>query len=139
VQIDSAEVIPGADLTVTGDSLMPGSEVTVELRSTPITLGKTKVDSKGAFSLKVAIPAVEAGIHSIVVLGTDTSGNPVARSTPVAVAAVAPASVELSAAPAQNADVAFTGSQSSFQLLSALILIGLGGIVLAAKKRWASK
>jgi D-alanyl-D-alanine carboxypeptidase len=139
VSTDTAQAIPGADLTVTGKSLMPGSDVVVELRSTPITLGKTKADAQGAFSLKVTVPVVEAGTHSIVILGTDPNGNSVARSTPIAVGALAPASPEVVTAPAQAADVAYTGSQSSFQLLSALGLIGIGGLVLTIKKRWLSK
>jgi GDSL-like Lipase/Acylhydrolase family/Thrombospondin type 3 repeat len=63
-------------LTVSVGSLMPGTAVRLEVRSDPVSLQEGTVDPNGeaSFDLAGGLP-VPAGIHSLVVIGTDGDGG----------------------------------------------------------------
>ncbi len=65
--LDLNHVHPGDKFTITGVGLPPGSVITIELHSTPVTLGTVTVAPDGTFSLSGTIPAnVDPGAHHIV-------------------------------------------------------------------------
>ncbi|MCL2466140.1 MAG: hypothetical protein FWF02_05055 [Micrococcales bacterium] len=67
-------VAAGAVLLVTGEGFDPGDEVVIELHSTPVVLGKTLANDKGAVSASVTIPAgTTLGQHWITLAGTSGS------------------------------------------------------------------
>ncbi|MGB7860685.1 MAG: hypothetical protein WBM90_09330, partial [Acidimicrobiia bacterium] len=73
--LDPLAAPPGGDITVSGDSYLPGSPVGIYLFSDPVLLGITTADIGGAFSLTVTIPpTTPAGTHNILVMGTDPDG-----------------------------------------------------------------
>ncbi|MET4158492.1 hypothetical protein [Agromyces sp. PvR057] len=65
----SGDLRPGGKITVTGSGLAEGtSGFTVEIRSTPQTLGTVSTDADGAFTYAATIPAtIPAGAHTIAV------------------------------------------------------------------------
>ncbi|MEY2444328.1 MAG: hypothetical protein QOE00_908, partial [Ilumatobacteraceae bacterium] len=70
LQLEAGEVVADASIVVTGDGLMPNSEVRVELHSTPVLLGTATTDAGGAFHVSVRMPPeVPAGTHHIVAIG----------------------------------------------------------------------
>jgi hypothetical protein len=76
----SAGGVPGQTnqgdvLTVTGTGFAPGAPLTIGIYSTPTYLGTVAADGTGAFSVKVTLPAL-LGLHTVVVTGLDTSGDP---------------------------------------------------------------
>jgi hypothetical protein len=87
----TAEVIPapaangssnvtatGDTITVSGSGFAPDSDVTVSLRSDPVTLGVAHTDAAGNFTATFAIPAgTAAGDHLLVFVGFDAAGNPI--------------------------------------------------------------
>ncbi|WP_157109145.1 fibronectin type III domain-containing protein [Cryobacterium arcticum] len=88
-----ATVKRGDTLTITGSDLPIGAAVTVELHSTPVTLGTATVGGNGRFSLPVTIPAdAPAGAHTVV-LGLRGTGAPLVESR-TAITVFVPAAVE---------------------------------------------
>ncbi|MFE6966159.1 hypothetical protein ACFVAJ_13660 [Agromyces sp. NPDC057679] len=65
----TGDLRPGGRITVTGSGLAEGtSGFTVEIRSTPQTLGSVSTDADGAFTFNGTIPAsIPAGAHTIAV------------------------------------------------------------------------
>ncbi len=77
---------PGQNVTLTGSDLPPGSMVSAELHSTPISLGSSVVKDDGTFVLNTVIPnTVEPGAHHYVVTVTPTDGEPQTAEIPVTV------------------------------------------------------
>lgn len=77
--LNLGNVHPGDRFTITGSGLPAGAVITIELHSTPITLGAVTVGAGGTFSLTGTIPNnVEPGEHHIVATLT---GPGVAPST----------------------------------------------------------
>lgn len=70
----SATTVPvSSSLTVFGSNFTPNKSATLTLHSTPVGLGTVAVDSKGAFSAQVTIPAgTTPGAHVIEALDVAT-------------------------------------------------------------------
>jgi hypothetical protein len=64
-----------ASLTVTGTGFVPGSTVTLTLRSAAVSLGPAVVGAAGGFTATVTLPEV-TGTHQLVAAGPPTTGNP---------------------------------------------------------------
>lgn len=129
----SSVTLTGGEFVVSGGGLTPGSDVTIELHSTPVLLGTVTADASGAFSLRVpALPAgVAFGAHRIVATATSPGG--VVRVAEVAVTVPRPATA------VQPAALPATGTDSAGPLAAALLLLAAGGalVVLHGRRRRA--
>lgn len=68
---------PGGTVHFTGGGFASDSSVTIELHSTPVTIGTTTADSVGNFAVDVTIPSnTEPGAHELWAVGVDPAGNP---------------------------------------------------------------
>ncbi len=85
---DGSPLTPGQQLTLTATGLPNGTEVVVEIRSTPQVLGTTRVGDSGSFSLDVVVPTdLEPGAHTLVAIATPPGGVASPVSIPVVVVA----------------------------------------------------
>lgn len=85
---DGLPLTPGQQLTLTASGLPTGTEVVVEIRSTPQVLGTASVGDSGTFSLDVVVPAdLEPGDHTLVAIATPPGGVASPVSIPVVVVA----------------------------------------------------
>jgi hypothetical protein len=119
----SGTLSAGDHVLVSGGDLPPGATITVDLHSTPSTLGTTTVGSNGAFRLDVTIPAGTAsGSHRLV---ATISGAGVATNS---------ASVGFTIA---SASLAFTGDSTPWLLvgLALAILFGVGALLISMMRR----
>jgi hypothetical protein len=86
LSLGASTVAAGGTVTVSAAGLEPGGLVTIELRSTPVTLARVAADATGALRATVTIPAsTSPGQHRIVV--TDPSGA--TASAPITVTSAA--------------------------------------------------
>lgn len=73
-------------LPMAGSGFSAGSMVTLFMFSTPVTLGSATANAAGGYAADVVIPAATAtGSHTIQVIGTTASGQPIALSVGVTV------------------------------------------------------
>lgn len=133
----AGDLSPGGAITVSGTGFEPGA-VTVEIHSTPQSLGTATASGAGTFTLRAVIPAiVDAGAHDVVVFA---NGVEIAR-TAVTVAAAAAADAGgtgsagagTAAGSGTQGGLAATGSEVPTLLLGTavlLLLTGAGVIVL---------
>ncbi|MCW2289309.1 beta-galactosidase-like protein [Leucobacter luti] len=69
LQVSAGSVAAGSEVTLTGSGFVAGSEVEVELRSEPVSLGGATVAADGSFALTATVPAATpAGEHQLVVI-----------------------------------------------------------------------
>ena len=117
----TSTVLSGQSFTVSGDGLVPGSTVVIELRSTPVTLGTVTADAAGAFSLLVTgLPeGIPAGAHSLVATATTPGGETTTASLAVTV----------------PARLASTGAESGWLIATATLLLTAGGTLLLSRRR----
>jgi hypothetical protein len=123
----------GKTVTATADGFKADSEVTFELHSNPIVLGKVTADNNGRATLTASLPAGVAGQHDIVAIGINPAGQSVTLNAPIAIAAQTAASLP-EAPPATPAPanatpqtLALTGTNIAAITCAAfaMILIGL--------------
>lgn len=77
VAVSDNTVVPGQQLTVSGDGWLPNSTVTFTFFSEATGLGSAPVDADGSFSAQVTIPAdADPGPHRLVTTGTSAAGTP---------------------------------------------------------------
>lgn len=120
----------GGTSSTTVSGFLPGENVVITLHSDPIYLGTVQADSTGSGTLTFAIPAVEAGSHTIVAVG-QTSGR--TALVPFTVTAAAPR------ATSPKADnLAATGSEPAPLAALAALMVLLGAGALAAARRRAA-
>lgn len=120
---DISSVAIGQTITVIGTGFAPFSTATVVIYPTPRVLGTVRTDAAGAFSLTVTVPRdLEAGQHTFVAFGVDTSGEPYAMRLPV----------EL---PAAATSMAQTGAAVQPLVLLALVSLGGGMLLRVAATR----
>lgn len=158
IELGAVSAVAGGIVTVTGTGFAPGSELRIELRSTPVPLGTATADETGSFRATVTLPAdTVPGAHSIVVIDPDG----VETSTPLTVTAAAGGGVPGGgvpgnggaggasgsggvAAPGQGAgsgtgaagSLAATGADSLPFLLGAVLLLGTGlGLIVLRRRR----
>jgi hypothetical protein len=78
----------GTTITVSGSGFAPDSDVTVVLRSDPVTLGVAHTDATGSFTATFPLPAgVAPGVHTLVFTGVDAAGNPITVEQTVTIVA----------------------------------------------------
>jgi hypothetical protein len=69
-------VIAGAELTLRYSGFQPGEQVTVVMRSTPVTLGTFTADAAGTLTAEVTIPtSAETGTHTLTLSGPVTGDH----------------------------------------------------------------
>jgi hypothetical protein len=81
-------VSAGGTVTLSGSGFAAGSNATAGMYSDPVTLGVGTADATGAMSVQVTIPSGTSGSHTLILLGTDSSGGVVALTKSVTVTAV---------------------------------------------------
>jgi hypothetical protein len=86
LNISASAATEGNTVTATAEGFQPGSEVTFELRSDPVTLGKTNADANGRATLTTTLPAGVTGQHNIVAIGINPAGQPVELKSPIVIA-----------------------------------------------------
>jgi len=129
VTTNTSSVGSGGSLTVTGSSFVPGETITLDLHSTPVTLGTTAADGTGAFSATVTIPSGTApGGHTIVVTGAsgDSASTAITLVGSIATSGATPA-------------LAFTGADLAAVSAVGAVALALGGmLVLTGRRRKAA-
>ncbi len=65
----------GAAITVVGTDFVPGSNVTLTLRTQTFPLGSVTADASGGFTASVTLPSEVTGSHTIVAAGAATTTN----------------------------------------------------------------
>jgi len=108
---------------VAGEGFQPGSVVYVWLFSTPQFLGELTVGTDGAFSGALPLIGVEPGEHTLQVSGVNFNGQVRTANLGVIVDA-----------PDVTGNLPTTG-QSFGALKWMLMMLGIGGILLAARRR----
>lgn len=76
-----------APVTATAAGLRPGTELVLEVHSTPVVIGRTVVGPDGAATVTGTLPTLEPGDHHLVATGTGLDGQPVTTRTSFAVSA----------------------------------------------------
>jgi hypothetical protein len=127
-------LVAGGTISVEGTGFPTGAEVTIELHSDPVVLGRATADASGALRLTATIPAsIVGGSHSVVAFA---GGVELARAT-VQIAAQPvvgdpDAGAEGSGVTAALAD---TGVDPSTSVLLAALAVLLGGAVMVMRRR----
>jgi len=73
---DLGATAEGVTVSATGTGLLPGSELVLEVHSTPQVIGRVTVGADGTAVVSGVLPELEAGDHEIVALGTALDGTP---------------------------------------------------------------
>ncbi len=129
VDAATGRLVIGTDGSVraSGAGFRPGSTVDVWLFSTPYLLGEITVAADGTFSAVLPVPAgVAAGDHTVQLNGVGADGS--VRSLDLGVVLTAPAAAGSSA-------LASTGSDAGVLLLVALVMVGMGAVLVAVPAR----
>jgi len=109
--------------------LPEGTEVTIEMHSTPVLLASTRVGASGGFALRIAPPAnMSPGLHHLVVTYRLPDGSVHTSSTPI-MALASPAATGAVALPP-------TGAPAAPVLLAGLTALAAGlGVSLSSRRR----
>ncbi|HWM33542.1 MAG TPA: FGLLP motif-containing membrane protein [Pseudolysinimonas sp.] len=90
-EVDEAGLVPGDQITIVSEGLPVGTEISVEIHSTPQPLGRTTIGDGGSLALAATIPAeVEIGDHEIVVAATAPGYAPATLASPLTIREPAP-------------------------------------------------
>jgi hypothetical protein len=128
---NSAVVGPGGTLTLTGQSWLPGSQVTLTLFSAPVDLGTATVAADGTWSKTVTIPAsTPPGNHSIVIKGLDANGQPATQTVALTINAAGS-----SAVPSSSSAFAFTGSNAVGMTFIGAAVLMVGAVLAIITRR----
>lgn len=74
-----------APVTATASGLQPGTELVLEVHSTPQVIGRAVVGADGTATVTGTLPTLEPGDHHLVAIGTGLDGQPVTTTTSFAV------------------------------------------------------
>jgi hypothetical protein len=85
--VNPLTVAAGGKVTLSGDGFAPNSNATAGMYSTPVTLGVGTANAGGEISVEVTIPSGTTGSHTLILLGTDSSGGVVALTRSITVTA----------------------------------------------------
>ena len=132
ISLGSSTVIAGNAVVVSGTGFAPGIELALELRSTPVALGKVTTGADGSFSAVVSIPRdTPAGTHTVAAVRPDGS----AATAELTVTAAGSGASGSAGGTAANGVLAITGAEvGPYALIAALLLfVGLG--LVAARRR----
>lgn len=124
--VAQSQVRPGQPLPVSGAGFRPGSTVSLELRSAPVSLGSAQAGAAGAFSTTVVIPAdASPGSHTVAATGVDATGA--ARELTATVTVLGAAA---------GADLPRTGAGFAVPAGTAgVALVGVGALAVVASRR----
>ncbi|UOE43613.1 OmpL47-type beta-barrel domain-containing protein [Agromyces larvae] len=126
----SGDLEVGDEVELTGSDV-PAGEYTVVFRSDPVEVAQAEVGVDGALTVAFTVPQVDAGEHTIELVGSDGS---VVASLGVTVAATAASAGSGSGA---AGGLASTGFEGAFAALGALALLVAGGVTLVIRRRAA--
>lgn len=86
--VSDSTLLPGQQVTVSGDGWLPGSTVDFTLEPEGIDVGSAVVQDDGTFEVVLTIPdSIGPGEHSIVCTGVDVEGQTVTRNNDIAILA----------------------------------------------------
>ncbi|POH59237.1 GDSL-type esterase/lipase family protein [Arthrobacter glacialis] len=125
VSLSGTSAVAGGELTMTGSNFKPGTTATFTLHSDPVVLGTAVVAPNGVVTLTAKLPtAVPAGVHTLIITGTDANGETAETSAELTVAAAVGTA---SATGASTASTTMAGNQSvSHQAGNNLATTGAG-------------
>lgn len=131
LRLGKSQARPGEPVDITGEGYKGNSNVQIEFRSVPQSMGSATTNSSGTFTKTVTIPADAApGRHTIVATGFEPSGAPRELSAEITITAAA------TSAAARTATLPRTGGQSTLPLVAGgVALVALGGVALVAARR----
>jgi hypothetical protein len=133
VTSSTTTVCAGCPITLSGNGFQPGETITIQLFSTPVTIGSTTADPSGAFTTTVTIPAnTTPGNHTIVATGL-TSGT--TASFAIVVTGASTAGVSTTAGTPSSGSLAFTGADIAAMAGVGAIALALGGMLVFAGRR----
>ncbi|GAA1782874.1 endonuclease/exonuclease/phosphatase family protein [Agromyces lapidis] len=153
IELGAGSVAAGATIAISGSGFAPGTELRVELHSTPVLLGTVTADDVGAFQATVTIPADTApGAHTVVVTGDgDVSASAELTVTAAAGGVETPggeapgdggsggtdpdAEPAGSASGSESGDLASTGTDVLPVVIGGALLLGSGLVLLLARRR----
>jgi titin len=120
----TSTVVPGKTVTVSGSGYAPNTTITLAIYSTPQVLTTTVTDASGNFTATVTVPAgLEAGNHTLVASGVDTSGN------------VRYVNLAVTVSGSGKATLAYTGADVVPPALGGLAAVALGtGLILVRRR-----
>ncbi len=128
---------PGERLSLSWTGFQPGEQVTVVMRSTPVTLGTFTADAAGTVTAAVELPdEAGAGAHTLTFSGS-LSGDLVVLPFRIAEADMAAASATVPAAEAASDEGTLTPWLAGGGL--AVLLLGAGGVTLHRRRRAAAE
>jgi titin len=123
----SSTVAAGKTLTLSGSGYAPNSTVTLAIYSTPQVLTTVVTDASGNFTATVTVPAgLEAGTHTLVASGVDSSGN------------VRYVNLEVTVSAGGTAKLAYTGADVLVPALGGLAAVALGAGLIVVRRRATS-
>jgi len=128
-----------APVTATASGLQPGTELVLEVHSTPQEIGRAIVGADGTAVVTGVLPALEPGDHKLVAIGTGLDGQPVTTQTPFVVSSTGVltriADEVLPAAPA----LASTGGDPTDAALTAAVWMALGAALILVRRTTARR
>jgi len=131
--VSDTEVVPGEAIVFSGGGFAANSNINIELRSTPVSLGSTTADDSGNFSVEVVIPPETApGQHELAAIGVDPDGNPLTVVLPITVVAAGDGSSSSTAGGGGTLPV--TGSD-----IGRFVGLGLGLILVGGAAVWSAR
>lgn len=115
-------------MTISGTNWLPESTVVLTFQSDPVVVGTPETDEEGSFTTTVTIPAdAEPGQHTLTAIGRDQNGDPATASCPITVTG--------GAAPGGEIPVTGTNISLGLIILGAMIVAGLGFLVVSRRKK----
>lgn len=130
--INVGDPVAGAPATATANGLQEGADYTITVRSTPIIVGSGTVPAGGTVSQVVYIPAgLEAGWHSITFSSTFYTGVAFDKVLWFKIGADGTLLETSLTAPA----LAYTGSDPKGPISAAIVLLVIGGMLVAKRRR----
>ena len=141
IEIGAESVVAGGQVTISGTGFPASTDLAIELRSTPVRIGKVTTDAVGAFTTSVTIPKdTPAGAHTLAVIAP--SGTEVTAAITVTAATGGGGGTggtdgtdAGSGAPKPDGGLASTGAEPVWMLLAgALTLIVAGGAIVLRRR-----
>jgi hypothetical protein len=122
-----------APVTATASGLQPGSELVLEVHSTPQVIGRAIVGADGTAVVTGTLPVLEPGDHSLVAVGTGLDGQPVSTTTTFAVGSSG-VLTRIADATLPAAALASTGAEATTSALAAAACLLLGAALIVARR-----
>ena len=138
-----ASIPAGASLVVTAAGFIPGEDVAIVVRSTPVVLTRIAADSSGIVHTTVALPAdLALGPHTLTLSGLETTAfysfTLVAATSSTGTGtgeAVAPSDGTTTGEATSDGSLASSGGHALVVALLGGLLVALGAVLLLAVRR----